>query len=409
MESDLASVNGRVDYAKQYKNRYPLLRKAYENSGKTESTDFTAFCRENTWLEDYTLFMAIKDAHGGAPWDKWEEELRLGVHDALARSREELADTMGFYRFLQYRFYSQWMSLKAYAAQNGIGIIGDIPIYTAYDSADIWAHPELFQLNADRIPMAVAGCPPDDFSADGQLWGNPLYRWENHRADGFSWWIKRLAHCFQIYDAVRIDHFRGFDAYYSIPFGAKTAKNGHWEKGPGIALFHAIEKAIGKREVIAEDLGFMTDSVRELVKESGFPNMKVLEFAFDSRDSGGGGDHLPHNYKENCTAYTGTHDNQTLVSWFQTITAEEQKMARTYLCDQCTPSEQLGQGFIGLLYRSAANLCIIPMQDWLGLDDRSRMNTPSTVGNNWQWRMKETDMTAELSHQIRDMTKIFGR
>lgn len=405
----LGTTRGRVDYAKQYKNRYPLLRKAYGNSGNTQDADFTAFCRENPWLEEYALFMALKDAHGGASWDRWEEGLRFRTSEALAESREKLTDDIGFYRFLQYCFYRQWASLKAYAAKNGIGIIGDIPIYTAYDSADTWAHPELFQLTSDRTPIAVAGCPPDAFSADGQLWGNPLYRWEEHRKTDFAWWTERLAHCFRVYDAVRIDHFRGFDEYYSIPYGEKTAKNGHWEKGPGIELFRAVEKSIGKREVIAEDLGFMTDSVRKLVKDSGFPNMKVLEFAFDSRDSDGGGDHFPHNYNENCAAYTGTHDNQTLVSWFRTITPEEREMARTYLCDHCTPSERLGQSFIGLILRSAANLCVIPLQDWLGLDDRSRMNTPSTLGNNWQWRMKETDMTPELSRQMREMTRLFGR
>ncbi|MBQ7923212.1 MAG: 4-alpha-glucanotransferase [Clostridia bacterium] len=401
--------DNRVDYAAQYRSRFPLLHKAYRNSGKPCGTDYEIFCGENGWLEDYALFMALKDKHGGKAWNVWDDSLRFRKADAMERCKTELAEEMDFYRFLQYHFYRQWKALKAYAGKNGIGIIGDIPIYTAYDSADTWAHPELFRLDADGIPTAVAGCPPDDFSADGQLWGNPLYRWEKHEETGFRWWTERLAHCFKVYDVVRIDHFRGFDEYYSIPYGEKTARKGHWEKGPGIRLFKAVEQSLGKRDVIAEDLGFMTDSVRRLVKDSGFPNMKVLEFAFDSRDSGGGGDHFPHNYGENCVAYTGTHDNQTLVSWFKTITEEERQMARMYLCDQCTPDEQLGEGLIGLIMRSAARLCVIPMQDWLRLDDRSRMNTPSTVGKNWQWRMQETDLTPQLCKRIGSLTKLFSR
>ncbi len=404
----LESAGNRVDYSLQYKKRYPLLRKAYENSAGRQSPDFDTFCGRNPWLEDYALFMALKAQYGGAAWNTWDEDLRLRKPSALDKARRELAQEMDFHRFIQYQFEKQWNALKAHAAESGIGIIGDIPIYTAYDSADTWAHPELFCLNRDGIPTAVAGCPPDDFSAEGQLWGNPLYNWEKHRETDFAWWIERMAHCFRLYDAVRIDHFRGFDEYYAIPYGAHTAENGRWEKGPGMALFRAVEKALGKHEVIAEDLGFMTESVRQLVKDSGFPNMKVLEFAFDTRDASGS-DHFPHHYSENCTAYTGTHDNQTIVSWYKTISPAEREKARTYLCDHCTPDEKLGEGFIGLLMRSAANLCVIPMQDWLGLDDSSRINTPSTLGNNWQWRMTDADMNRPLCERIRKMTKLFDR
>ena len=312
--ADLVTKEDQVDYSKQYQNRYSLLKKAYKNSRIQNDASFDRFLRENTWLEDYALFMAIKERHGGTPWNLWDKELKFRDPRAIRRFRERNASLVGFYQFLQYHFDNGWQELKAYANQNGIQIIGDIPIYVAYDSADTWASPDLFQLDQNKTPLAVAGCPPDGFSENGQLWGNPLYDWKKHEATGYRWWISRLAHSFRLYDAVRIDHFRGFDEYYSIPYGEKTAKNGHWEKGPGIALFQALKAALGEHEVIVEDLGFMTDSVRKLVSDTGYPNMKVLEFAFDSRDSGSGNDHLPHNYPENCVAYTGTHDNQTLLA-----------------------------------------------------------------------------------------------
>ncbi len=255
----------------------------------------------------------------------------------------------------------------------------------------------------------MAGCPPDGFSADGQLWGNPLYRWEYHRDTNYEWWISRLAYCFQMYDVLRIDHFRGFDEYYSIPYGEKTAANGHWEKGPGIELFQCMEQHLGRHEVIAEDLGYVTDSVRWLVRETGFPGMKVLEFAFDSRDTGSANDYLPHNYPENSVAYTGTHDNETIVGWFDTITPEEQKAARDYMCDHYTPKDQLYKSFISLVMRSNAKTCIIPIQDYMGLDNSCRMNKPSTVGNNWRWRLKKEDLTEELKEEIRTVTKRYGR
>ena len=353
--------------------------------------------------------MALKDKFNGMAWSEWEEDIRLRHPEAMARYQTELSEDIGFYEFLQYYFYKQWERLKAYANENGIKIIGDIPIYVAYDSADVWAAPKLFQLDEKNVPLAVAGCPPDGFSADGQLWGNPLYDWAYHKETGYSWWIERIAHCFRLYDVVRIDHFRGFDEYYSIPYGDKSAVNGHWEKGPGMDLFHAIEKALGKKEVIAEDLGFMTDSVRELVKASGFPNMKVLEFAFDSRDTGSASDYLPCNYSENCVAYTGTHDNQTITSWFQTITEEERQMAREYLKDMETPDEMLYKSFIASVLESKANLAVIPMQDYLGCDDSARMNQPSTVGINWKWRMKKTDISEELKQEIYEMTEKYER
>ncbi len=396
-----------IDYSRLYETRYSLLRKAYNRMENDNAvSEFTA---SQPWLEDYALFMALKDHFGGVSWDNWTEDIRLRKEDALKHWKERLAKEIGFYQFLQYQFFRQWNNLKAYANANGIRIIGDIPIYVAFDSADAWANPELFQLDEMGLPKAVAGCPPDGFAADGQLWGNPLYDWEYHKGTGFKWWIERLRQCFAMYDVVRIDHFRGFDEYYSIPYGDKTAKNGHWEQGPGMELFHAVEAALGKREVIAEDLGFMTDSVRQLVKDSGFPNMKVLEFAFDSRDTGSRNDYLPHNYNENCVAYTGTHDNQTITAWFQTITDEERSMAREYLCDEFTPDKKLHKVFISLIMRSRAKLCIIPMQDWLGLDDKSRINVPSTVGTNWKWRLIPTDLSDTLKEEIFKTTQIYGR
>ena len=281
-ECDLGDDPQDIDYGKQYENRMPLLKKAYRRSLKEEDPAFAAFRKENGWwLEDYSLFMAVKDIFEGASWDQWAEDIRYRWDNAMYYYRENYAEEIGFYAWLQYLFFREWKALKSYANEKGVEIIGDIPIYVAYDSADVWAHPELFQLNGERKPSAVAGCPPDGFSADGQLWGNPLYQWEYHKNTGYDWWVKRIERCFTLYDVVRIDHFRGFDEYYSIPAGDKTAVNGHWEKGPGIGLFNVIRERLGERNIIAEDLGYMTDSVRKLVKDSGYPNMKVLEFAFD--------------------------------------------------------------------------------------------------------------------------------
>lgn len=399
-----------IDYEKIYKNRYPLLHKAYERSRISEDPDYVCFAEENRWwLADYALFMAVKERFGGAPWTEWAEDIRLRRDYAMDYYRRELYFDIEFQQYLQYKFFSQWKKLKAYANEKGIQIIGDIPIYVAMDSADAWAHPELFQLDERNMPVAVAGCPPDGFSATGQLWGNPLYRWEYHKSTGYDWWMSRMWFCFQMYDVVRIDHFRGFDEYYSIPYGEETAVNGHWEKGPGIDLFRCMEQRLGKHQVIAEDLGYVTDSVRKMVQESGFPGMKVLEFAFDSRDSGSASDYLPHNYAENSAAYTGTHDNETIAGWFRSITDEERQMARDYLCDQHTPAEELYKSFIALVMRSRSDLCIIPMQDYLGLDNQSRMNQPSTLGKNWKWRLVKGELSDELKEEILAITRRYGR
>ncbi len=402
-------VEGTVDYEKLYTNRFPLLKLAYERSEIEDSVDFQSFVKQEEWLADYALFMAVKDSYGGVAWTQWEEDIRQRSPEAIKRYECRLSKEIGFYKFVQFLFFKQWNRLKAYAHDKGIEIIGDIPIYVALDSADVWANPKLFRLDVDKLPVAVAGCPPDGFSEDGQLWGNPLYDWEYHRKEKYVWWIARLGHCFRLYDVVRIDHFRGFDEYFAIPYGEKTARNGHWEKGPGRELFDAVERALGRKEILAEDLGFVTDSVRELVRDTGFANMKVLEFAFDARDTGSSSDYLPHNYGQNCVAYTGTHDNQTMVSWFQAITQAERQRVRNYLCDWFTPDDKLQDSMIGLLMRSAAKLCVIPMQDYLGYDDGARMNKPGTVGGNWRWRLRKTDMSKEQEKHIRQMTAQFGR
>lgn len=408
--ADLGDDAGLVDYEKLYENRFPLLRKAYARSGAGNDPEFLRFKAENAWwLDDYALYMAVKARFDQAAWTQWAKDIRLRWQNALDYYRRELYFDIEFHQYLQYLFMSQWNRLKAYANSRGIRIVGDIPIYVALDSADTWASPELFQLDENNAPQAVAGCPPDGFSATGQLWGNPLYRWDYHRQTEYGWWIKRLSYCYRLYDVVRIDHFRGFDQYFSIPAGAENAVGGHWEQGPGIELFRRVKEALGDKEIIAEDLGYVTDSVRRLVAETGYPGMKVLEFAFDSRDSGCASDYLPHNYPENCVAYTGTHDNETIAGWFDSIKPEEQKLARDYLCDHYTPVEELHLPFISLVMRSQARMCIIPLQDYLGLGNDCRINTPSTVGENWRWRLVPGQMSEAVTEEIGMVTRRYGR
>ena len=407
---DFGEMKHDINYEKLYYGRYPLLRKAYERSDISRNPAYQQFISENGWwLNDYALFMALKNFFGGKSWNQWPEDIRLRYGYALDYYNRELYFDIEFQKYLQFKFMEQYKALKTYANKNGIRIIGDIPIYVAMDSADTWANPQLFQLDEQNVPTAVAGCPPDAFAADGQMWGNPLYRWDYHKQTGYKWWLSRLWYVFQLYDVTRIDHFRGFDEYYSIPYGNKTAAGGHWEKGPGIDLFRTVEANLGWHEVIAEDLGYVTDSVRQLVRDSKFPGMKVLEFAFDSRDTGSANDYLPHNYIENCVVYTGTHDNETVVGWFGCITKEEMQMVRDYLCDQHTPKKYLYKSFIALAMRSAAKSCIIPMQDWLGLDNTCRTNQPSTLGTNWRWKVSEEQLSDELKEEILTFTKRYGR
>ncbi|MDD7770965.1 4-alpha-glucanotransferase, partial [Suipraeoptans intestinalis] len=406
-EHDWGTQEEQIDYEKIYQGRFPLLKKAHAAWRQNKPREWAAFLEtEGYWVKDYALYMAVKEAFAGKSWSEWEEGIRVRRPEAVKAYEEKLADQVEFWGFTQFYFQKQWKKLKAYANQNGVSVIGDIPIYVALDSADTWANPKLFQLDEKNIPVKVAGCPPDGFSATGQLWGNPLYTWEYHKKTGYAWWLQRVRHCFQLYDIMRIDHFRGFDEYYAIPYGEKTAENGAWEAGPGMELFAAIRERLGELPIIAEDLGFLTDSVRKLLADSGYPGMKVLQFAFDSREES---DYLPHNYERNAVVYTGTHDNDTMQGWYRALEKEDKEMALSYLNNQATADEEIHWDYICLAMRSVADTCIIPMQDYLGLGGSARINTPSTLGGNWCWRMKQGALSGQLAKRIGRITSVCGR
>lgn len=394
-----------IDYGLLYENRYDLLRKAFERFRKHLPEDYDEFCKKQAhWLDDYALFMALKDVHKGVEWSKWKRELKFREAEAIKEAREELEQEIVFYEMLQYLFYKQWSDLKTYANERGIKIIGDTPIYVAGDSADVWANPDLFYLNKDLDPIDVAGCPPDAFSEDGQLWGNPLFRWEVMRDTKYEWWTRRIGHMSELFDVVRIDHFRGFDSYYAIPYGDENAKRGEWRNGPGIELFRIMEEKLGKLDIIVEDLGFLTDSVRQLVVDSGFPGMKVLQFAFDSREDS---DYLPHNYKKHCVVYTGTHDNDTILGWMKTAPKDSVKFAKEYL--RLNKEEGYHWGMMKGAWASVGDMAIVTLQDILGLGSEGRMNTPSTLGCNWKWRMKKDAINSRLAGKIRTNMQLYGR
>ena len=401
---------GEVDYGKLYLGRRDLLRKAYERSSHKETAEFAAFKKENEfWLGDYALFMAVKKAHAGVGLSSWEPNIRDYEPEAVQAWSEKMQDEIGYYEYLQFEFARQWKKLRDYASAQGIRIIGDIPIYVSADSADFWAHRELFQLDdRGRIRM-IAGVPPDGFSATGQVWGNPLYDWAMHKETGYDWWIRRIAKCKELYDVIRIDHFRGFDEYFAIPAESETAADGHWEKGPGKDLFDAIKAALGETPIIAEDLGYITDTVRQLVRDTGFPNMKVLEFAFDSRDSSGALEYLPYRYQRNCVVYTGTHDNETLRGWIDSILPIERKQVCEYLDVRTKDPQEIVEKMLIACFSSVADYCIIPIQDYLGLDNSARINHPSTNGENWKWRVRKEDLSGSLAARIADMTAMYGR
>ncbi len=394
-----------VNYEKIYYTRFKLLRMAFDRADITQNEAYQSFVEENKeWLKDYAMYMAIKDSKKGISWIEWEEDIKLRRPEAMAHYENALRDDINFYCYQQYLFATQWTALKAYANKKGVDIVGDIPIYVAFDSADTWANPELFQLDEENIPTAVAGCPPDAFSATGQLWGNPLYRWDYHEQTGFAWWIRRLSYCFKIYDMVRIDHFRGFDEYWAIPYGDETAENGKWEKGPGYALFDAMKKALGNRPVIAEDLGFLTPSVLKLVKKTGYPGMKILQFAFDPREES---DYLPHNYPTNSVVYTGTHDNDTVNGWISALSRKDLAFAKKYIGVKRT--SDICSHLIRVALASVSDTAIIPLQDYLELGSEARINTPSTLGGNWEWRVKAEACTPELSARMLELAQIYGR
>lgn len=406
-EYDFGQDKRYIEYDKIYFSRFKILRKAFDRSRGRTDIKYENFKKENDfWLKDYTLYTAVKRHFNEVSWNKWDDDIKLRTPEAVKRYSEELKDDIEFYKFIQFKFWEQWNKLKNYANKNKIKIIGDIPIYVAFDSADSWSNPQLFKFDKQNNPIEVAGCPPDGFSLKGQLWGSPIYDWDYHKKTSYSWWIQRILYCFKLYDVVRIDHFRGFDEYYTIPFGQPTAEFGHWEKGPGLDFFHALNSKIGKVEIIAEDLGFVTDSVRKLVKDTGYPGMKVLEFAFDSREEN---DYLPHNYEKNCVVYTGTHDNDTIKGWYKSLPKKDKQMSIDYLGNEKTNFKDIHWDFIRLALSSVANYAIIPIQDYLGLGEEARMNTPSTVGGNWKWRLLDGEITKELSLKIKKMVKLYSR
>ena len=402
---DFGTDPDKVDYDKLHENRLALLHLAYERSNISRNPDFQAFCQNNHWwLNDYALFMALKAFFKEVPFRAWPEDIRMHWGFALDYYNRELYFDVEFQKYLQFKFDQQWTRLKKYANENHIKIVGDIPIYVSPDGADVWAHPELFQLDEKNESSSIAGCPPDAFAEDGQVWGNPLYRWDFHKATGYEWWVTRMWHSFKLYDVVRIDHFRGFDEYFSIPADKASAKYGHWEKGPGMDLFNTIRRRLGDVEVIAEDLGLMTEGVRQLVKDSGYPNMKVLQFAVDPADIALSNDYWPQNYNRNCVVYTGTHDNETLAGWYAGLSKEAKEQLRAYLGNYDIAEKRMYKAAINCAMTSVAKDCIIPIQDHLGLPNTCRMNQPGTVGFNWRWRLIPGQITGELAEEIKAMT-----
>ena len=405
LEGDWGDSAAYVDYGLMYQRRYTMLRRAFARADRNLPA-FTSFCeKEKDWLDDFSLFMAIKNSQGGKPWTQWPEPLRLREPETLEAQREILAEEICFLQWVQYVFYSQWEALRTYANKKGVRIIGDIPIYVPLDSADVWSSPEDFQLDGERRPCVVAGCPPDGFSEDGQFWGNPIYDWERMERDGFSWWIRRLRAAGRFFDVIRIDHFRGIESYWSIPAHHTTAREGRWVKGPGMALIDAVKAALPHAEFIAEDLGFLTAEVRQLVADSGFPGMKVLEFAFDPREPS---NYLPHCYEENCICYIGTHDNHTLRQWYEESKEEDIAFAREYM--SITEEDDFCDHLLRLGMDSKANLFVTQMQDWLGLGGEARMNEPGVTNlQNWRWRMLPGRATRSLARKIRTLTEEYNR
>ncbi len=397
----------KVDYEQIYHSRYKVLRKAYEKFKIGDKTDFNRFVEENdNWISNYALFMSAKILNNNKSWLEWADGLKTRDPHTLWEFKTANADEVEFWEFIQYKFFEQWRRLKSYANEKGILIIGDIPIYVALDSAPVWVYPDLFELDGKLAPTKVAGCPPDSFSPTGQLWGNPLYRWGRHEETGYNWWIDRLAAARELYDVIRIDHFRGFDEYYAVPFGDTTAENGEWLKGPSLRLFEAVEAKLGRLNVIAEDLGFLTPSVREMLKKSGYPGMKVLEFAFDS---GSDNDYLPHKFVRNSAAYIGTHDNDTVLGWLDTADESTVDFCAEYImADKKNKSDFLWR-LIGTVFASVSDTAILQMQDCLELGSEARMNIPSTSGSNWTWRMKKGAATKDLAARLADITRTYGR
>ncbi|OQY06982.1 MAG: 4-alpha-glucanotransferase [Fusobacteriia bacterium 4572_132] len=395
-----------VNYDKVFETRTKLLRKAYDRKFNDVKEDVLNFVEsEKNWLKDFALYMAIKKHFLGKPWNEWDEKYRDNDEETLLKFKEENMNEIEFWYFIQYLFFKQWHELKSYANSNGIEIIGDLPIYVAFDSSDVWKNQSEFLLDELKKPKLVSGCPPDSFAPTGQYWGNPIYNWNEMKKNNYKWWIDRMKASTELFDIVRIDHFRGFEAYWEIPSHHETAEFGRWTKGPGNELFKAIENALGKLNIIAEDLGYMTEEFYKFKDETGFPGMNILQFAFDTRDEN---NYLPHYYVKNSICYTGTHDNNTIMGWFNDEASdEEKKHAIEYL--NLTEEEGINFGFIRGCFASVSNTAIIPLQDYLALGSEARFNIPSTVGGNWIWRMKREYISEDLARKIYRITKLYGR
>ena len=408
-EKDVSALAGgnaeKVNYDFLTKEKDVLLRKAYLSSrSQLSGALYEFYNNEISWLADYALFMALHNEFGNIPWFEWEYDIKKRNENALNYWRDRLKDEIGFYVFAQFLFFTQWQKLKEYANSNGVLIIGDLPIYVSDDSADVWSNQIFFDLDEECRPNLLSGCPPDAFSDEGQLWNNPLYRWDILQQHHYSWWIDRLRAGLRLYDMLRLDHFRGFDAYWAVDKGSKIAKNGRWLPGPGMDLFRAVCWQMGLVPIIAEDLGVYTDSLKQLLNESGFPGMRVLEFAFDYNYSN---PFLPHNYIENCVAYTGTHDNNTVLGWEKEQDCNKLNFVREYL--GISAEQNLADAFIRAVWASKANLAIAPIQDFLCLDESARMNTPSTISSNWSWRVDKKRLNDKLTKKIRTLTVMYSR
>lgn len=394
-----------VDYDLIYTNKMKLLRISYERAKESLRPKLKKYYQNNKKeLEDFFLYMSLREYHLGAPHAQWSEQYRKKDSPAVKTFAKRNSEEVYFWVYTQYLFSEQWAKLKAYANKKGIRIIGDMPIYVATDSSDVWANPHLFKLDADLRPRFVAGCPPDAFSEEGQLWGNPIYDWKVMEDNGYEWWVERIRYSFTQVDTLRIDHFRGFESFWQIKQGAKNAVKGKWVKGPGFKLFKKIGQELGDQDIIAEDLGFLTPQVEKLIEKTGYPGMKILQFAFSSDEES---DYLPHNFEQNSVVYTGTHDNNTLIGWLDSLSKEDLQFAAEYM--RLSEEEGYDYGVIRTAWSSTAYLAIAPMQDFLRLGEAYRMNTPSTVGQNWKWRLKEEDLTEELAVRISELTKRYGR
>lgn len=395
-----------VDYSALFPARIELLGQAWKRFRANETPAFAAFCsRHADWLEDYALFMALKEHFGWQEWLLWDEDIRLREPQALRRFEKLLADRIGFWKFCQYQFFRQWIALRQYANQSGISLIGDLPIYAALDSADVWANRRLFQLDEEGRPTAVAGVPPDAFSATGQRWGNPLYDWTCMEQDGFSWWRHRAVASAGLYDVIRIDHFIGISRYYAIPADSDTAAKGEWREGPGKKLTDAIGRAAPGAHILAEDLGVLHPSVRSLLRETGYPGMRVLLFGFDGQPQN---EHLPHNFQsQNLVVYGGTHDNDTILGFCRKADPETLSFMMRYL--RVRSPLHIPNAMLYTAYASIADVAIFQMQDLLILDNSARMNTPATVGGNWSWRLRPQDITDRLAGQLRELTVLYNR